>query len=131
MDLAGDVALEAAHDLALRFAFASPPLGVGAGAVAVAKPADGDQVQRAVGLTVAARVEAMTGGLARGGRDRACAAERREGPVAVEAIDVLAGSDEELAGVTGRDSEQLHGAGRRGCDELLEVLVKTFDLVVE
>jgi len=33
--------------------------------------------------------------------------------------------------VTGRDSEQLHGAGRRGCDELLEVLVKTFDLVVE
>src|SRR5665213_3354007 len=71
VDLAGDVALEAAHDLPLGFAFADAALGVGAGALAVAQPADGDEVQGSVGLAVAAGVEAVAGGLARGGGDRA------------------------------------------------------------
>jgi len=71
VDLAGDVALEAAHDFTLGFAFAGSAFGVGAGALAVAQATDGDQVQRTVGLAVAAGVEAMAGGFARGGRDRA------------------------------------------------------------
>src|SRR5580693_8072395 len=66
VDLAGDVALEAAHDLALGFAFGGAALDVGAGALAVAQAADGDEVKRSVGLAVAAVVEAVAGGLARG-----------------------------------------------------------------
>src|SRR5450755_2853109 len=65
-DLAGDVALEAAHDFALGLAFGRAALGVCTGALAVAQPADGDQVKRPVGLAVAAVVEAVTGCLARG-----------------------------------------------------------------
>ena len=77
VDLAGDVALEAAHDFALGLAFGGAAFDVGAGALAVAQAADGDQVQRAVGLAVTAVVEAMAGRLAGGGRDRARAAEQR------------------------------------------------------
>src|SRR5450432_1589929 len=66
-DLARDVALEAAHDFALGLAFGGAAFDVGAGSVAVAQPADGDQVERSVGLAIAAVVEAVTGGLAGGG----------------------------------------------------------------
>jgi len=33
--------------------------------------------------------------------------------------------------VAGGDSEQLNGAWRRSSDELLELLVKSFDLMIE
>ena len=66
-DLARDVALEAAHDVALGLAFGGAALGVCTGALAVAQPADGDQVKRPVGLAVAAVVQAVTGCLALGG----------------------------------------------------------------
>src|SRR5512135_1494095 len=62
VDLAGDVALEAAHDFALGLAFGGAAFDVGAGAVAVAQPADCDEMKGAVGLAVAAVVEAMAGG---------------------------------------------------------------------
>src|SRR2546429_8825911 len=68
--LAGDVALEAAHDFGLALAFGGTAFGVGAGAFAVAQAADGDQVQRSVRLTVAAVGEAGGGWLARGGGRR-------------------------------------------------------------
>src|SRR5450755_1646061 len=77
-DLAGDVAFEAAHDFALGLAFGGAAFDVGAGSVAVAQPADGDEVERSVGLAVAAVVEAVAGGLAGGRGDRAGAAEHRE-----------------------------------------------------
>jgi hypothetical protein len=70
VDLAGDLVLEAAHDLALGFAFAGAAIGIGAGAFAVAKATDSDQVQSSVGLAIAARVEAVAGGLAGGRGDR-------------------------------------------------------------
>src|SRR6266581_274551 len=57
VELAGDVALEAADDLGFGQALGGAPVGVGAGASAVAEPADGDQVECAVGLAVAAAVE--------------------------------------------------------------------------
>src|SRR5450755_3813621 len=66
VDLAGDVAFEAAHDVALGLAFGRAALGVCTGALAVAQPAGSDQVKRPVGLAVAAVVEAVTGCLARG-----------------------------------------------------------------
>src|SRR5712691_6645455 len=81
--LAGDVALEAAEDLAsvesVGFAFG----GVGAGAGVVAEAADGDHVECSVGLAVAAVVEAVAGGAAGAGLDRGGGAELGEGGFAV------------------------------------------------
>ena len=92
--LARDVALEAAHDFALGLAFGGAAFRVGAGALAVAQPADGDQVQRPVGLAVAAVVEAVAGGLAGGGGYRARAAQSGERCFAAEPVDVLSGGDQ-------------------------------------
>ena len=64
VDLAGDVALEAAYDFALALSFAGAACGVGLGTLAVAQSADSDEVQRAVGLAVSTGVEAMAGGFA-------------------------------------------------------------------
>ena len=99
VELASYVALEASDDLGLRFAFGGPSLGVGAGALAVAQPAHCDHVQRAVGVPVAAIVEAVAVGAS--GRDgqRAGAAQRGERRFASQSLDVLASGDQERAGV--------------------------------
>src|SRR3954449_1691133 len=68
--LAGDVALEAADDLLLGLALGNPALRVGARALAVTQAADGDHVQRAVGVAVAAVVETVAVAAAGGDRDR-------------------------------------------------------------
>jgi hypothetical protein len=88
-------------------------------------------VQGAVGVAVAAVVEAEAAAAAGGHGDGAGAAERGEGAVVVEALDVLAGGDEQLAGVAGGDGEQLRGAGRGSGDERGELLVEGGDLLVE
>jgi hypothetical protein len=62
----------------------------------VAEAADGDHVEGAVGLTVAAVVESVPRGSAGAGLDRGGGAELREGGFAVQALDVLAGGDEQL-----------------------------------
>jgi|SRR5450755_49567 hypothetical protein len=131
VDLAGDVAFEAAHDLTLAFAFTHAALGVGVGALAVAQTADRDEVQRSVGLAVAAGVEAVANGFARGRGDWAGATDGSERRFAVEALDVLAGCDEHLSGVAGGDPEQLHGAWGSGRDKSLEVVVERRDFSVE
>ena len=59
MDLADDVALEAANDFFLGESFGEPSGHVRLGLGAVAEPNDDDQVQRSVGLAVPAVVEAM------------------------------------------------------------------------
>ena len=59
IDLACDVALEATHDFEFGLPLGGAAFGVGASALAVAHAADGDEVQSAVGLAVAAVVEAM------------------------------------------------------------------------
>ncbi len=76
-------------------AFGGAAFGVGAGAGAVAEPADGDQVERAVCFAVAAAIEPVSGGAPGGGGDRAGAAEAGEGGLVAESFDVLAGADEE------------------------------------
>ena len=50
---------------------------------------------------------------------------------APQAVDVLAGSDEELSGVLDTDPEQLDRTGSRLADELTQLLVELFDLLVE
>jgi hypothetical protein len=108
-------ALETADDLGLGLAFGCSALGVGARAGAVAQAADGDQVQRAVGVAVAAVVETVAGGLARGRRDRAGPAERGERALTAQALDVLPGADEQLSGVAGRDARAARSCAARRC----------------
>ena len=82
-------------------------VGVGAGAFAVAQAADGDHVQRAVGVAVAAVVEAVAVGAPARDGDRAGAAERGEGCLVAQTFDVLAGGHQQRGGVPG-------GRPRRG-----------------
>src|SRR5439155_11642520 len=89
--LAGDVALEAAEDFASVEAFCFASGGVGLGALAVAEAADGDHVEGAVGLSVAAVVESVAAGSAAAGLDRGGGADLREAGLASEPVDVLAG----------------------------------------
>src|SRR6266542_2956777 len=65
VDLAGDVALEAADDLCLGFSFGCAAFDVGAGGRAGAHACEHDPPQGVVGLAIAARVEPVADGLAR------------------------------------------------------------------
>jgi hypothetical protein len=129
--LAGDVALEAAEDLASVEAVGGPFCRVGAGALAVAESADRDHVEGAIGLSIAAVVEAVAGGAAGAGWDRGGAADLGECCFAAEAIDVLAGGDEELACALGADSEELKRARRCEVHESLELTVELDELTLE
>ena len=64
-DLAGDVALEAPHDLRLGLALSESARHVGLGRRVPAKPNDDDAVERGIGLAIAAPVETMALRLAR------------------------------------------------------------------
>src|SRR6266498_1988464 len=79
VELARDVALEAADDVAFGEPFGGAAGGVGAGAGAVAQPADGDQVQRSVGLAVTATIESVARGASGAGGDRGGGADARKG----------------------------------------------------
>src|SRR5580700_3531486 len=61
VDLAGDVALEAADDLRLGFPFGCAPLNVGARHRVRAQAGEHDPPQGVVGLAVTAGVEAVAG----------------------------------------------------------------------
>jgi hypothetical protein len=67
VELAGDVALEAAADFAGGFAFGAAAGDVGDGGRVAAHPGGGDHVDRGVECPVAASVEPVAGGLAAGG----------------------------------------------------------------
>jgi hypothetical protein len=64
VDLAGEVALDVADDLAFGFAFCDAPVHVFAGARVVAQADQGDAEQGGVGLSVAAAVEPVAVGFA-------------------------------------------------------------------
>src|SRR6266545_1150007 len=70
VDLAGDVALEAADDVLFGLALLGAPLDVVLGWLVAGHPRQGDHPQGVVGLPVTAAVEAVPGGLAGGCLDR-------------------------------------------------------------
>ena len=74
VELAGDVALEAAADLTGGLSLGGAPGDVGAGPGAAAHPGQRDGVNGAVQGPVPAAVEPVPDGLAAAGRDRAGAA---------------------------------------------------------
>src|SRR5581483_7067941 len=129
--LAGDVAFVAAEDLASVETFGFTPCCVGLGVLAVGQSADGDHLEGAVGLSVAAVVEVVARGAAAAGLDRGGAAELGEGGFAAEPLDVLVVGDEELACVLGADSEEGDCAWCGGADEPVELLVELDGLIVE
>ena len=69
-DLASHIALQAPDDLGLGLALRCAPGQVVPGRLVPAQPDDDDPVQRGVSLAIPAAVQAMAGGLARGGLDR-------------------------------------------------------------
>jgi len=75
VELAGDVALEAAADFRIGLAFCSAPGDVGMGARAGAPASQEDVVEGAVEEPVAAAVEPVSGDAAAAGGDRAGAGE--------------------------------------------------------
>src|SRR5512132_4394012 len=131
VDLAGHIALEAADDLGLGVALGDAAGDVVLGALVDAHAGDHDQVQRRVGLAVAAPVEPVALGLAGGGGQWRGGAEHRDGGFAAQPLGVVAGGDQQLPGGLHADpgrGHQLRGElADQGGDELVEV----GDLVVE
>src|SRR5687768_18391435 len=70
VELAGQVALQAADDFRLREALGGPPRDIVPRARVPAHSADGQQIERPIGVAIAAPVEPMAGGPARGGGQR-------------------------------------------------------------
>ena len=123
VDLAGDVALDAADGFASGAALGGAPVEVVAGALFAACAGQGDAVEGGVGAAVAAAVESVPSGFAGGCLDRADAAEGGEGGFAVQPVGVVAGGDEQSRGAVRADAvalQQLRGVGfQHGGDLLL------------
>lgn len=122
VDLAGEVALEAPHDLGFALALGGVSGHVGLGRFMPVHPGDHSPVQRGVGLSVSAAVEPVPGGLAGGGWHRVGAAQGGEGGLAVQPLGVVPGAEQQRRGGVRADSGQLdqRRRGRRGeLDELL------------
>src|SRR6266536_114697 len=111
VDFAGEVAFEAADDVAFGQSLSDAFLQVGLGAFAVGEADDDDAVQGGVGVAVTAAVEAVFVGAAAAGLDRGDTAEVGEGGFAVQPVGVVTGGGQQLGGGIGADTEQGEGAG--------------------
>ena len=63
IDLTRDVAFKTANDLGFGFPLLGAAVGVGAGALVPAQPPDSEQVERPIGIAIAATAEPMAMGL--------------------------------------------------------------------
>src|SRR5215212_7381529 len=97
-DLARDVAFEAPDRFQLGMAFSDAPGHVGLGFCIRSEPTDSDDVQRAIGRTITASVEAVTDHLARRGRHGAHPTQRRKASLRLQPLWIIAGRQEELCG---------------------------------
>src|ERR1700750_3527103 len=84
VEVAGEVALDAAANFPVGLALGAAALDVGQRGRVAAHPADGDDLQGAVELAVAETVEPVPGGAAGGERGRCGAAQHAEGGLAVD-----------------------------------------------
>src|SRR5437667_8443643 len=112
VDFADEVALEAAHDLLLGEALFGASFDVGLGGRVVAHPAQGDGVEGAVGLSVAAAVESVAVGAAGAGRQGRGAAQVGQGGFGAQPVGVVSGGGQQLPGDFGADAGQ---GGQPGC----------------
>jgi hypothetical protein len=124
VDLAGDVAFQAADDLCLGQAFGGAPFDVGAGRGVGAHPGDHNAPQGVVGLPVAGGVEAVPFGLAGGGGDRGGGAQVGPGGFGAEPFGVVPGGDQEQGGGVGADTMQGEQPGGTSGDERGDELIQ-------
>ena len=104
VDLAGDVAFQAADDLGLGQSFLGSAFGVGAASWVVAEPVEHDDVEGFVGVAVPASVEPVSMDAAAAGRDRRDTAQVSERGFGGDPVRVVAGAGQELAGHLGPDA---------------------------
>ena len=104
VDLAGDVAFQAADDLPAVFAFCLSFLGVGDGGLVVTHAGDGDPPQGIVGLAVAAPIKTVAYGPSRRRLDGTGAAQCGEGRFRLHAFGVVTSGDQQGSGGVGADS---------------------------
>src|SRR5579862_9288769 len=124
VELAGDVALQDAHDLADRFALGDAARDVFAGAFVAAHAGEHDPPQGMVRLTVPARVESMPIDLS-GRREQGCdAAEMRERRFALQPVRIVTDCDQQDGGGAGADAVDLEQARRAVSHERLELAVE-------
>ena len=118
VDLAGEVALEAAHDFGFGLAFGGASSDVDLGGLVPVHAGDDGSVQRGVGLPVAASVEAVAGDFTGRGRNRVSAAQGGERGFAVEPVGVVAGREQErccgVGSYAGQLKKRRRGRGREG-----------------
>jgi len=123
VNLPGEVALKAAHDLGLGLALCGASREVDLGGFVPVHARDHSSVQRRVGLAVAAAVESEARDLSGGGRDGVGAAERGEGSLAVEPCGLSPAASRSAAAVSGPTRSTRRGpaqpplSGRQGTHE--------------
>ena len=106
VDLAGDVAFQAAEDVELGQALVGPALDIGPGGLVAVHADQGDAPQGVVGSAVTSPVEPVAVGAARGRRDGGGAAEMGEGSLRAQPLGVVARGDQQLAGGLDPDASQ-------------------------
>jgi hypothetical protein len=110
------------------------PFGDAAGEVVAgtgipAQPGQGDAVERGVGLTVAAAVEPVAAGSARGRLLGVDAAQGGEGGLAAEPVGVIARGDEQGCGGVGADAAVGQQRGGVAGDRVGEPLFQVVELL--
>src|SRR5215213_286826 len=132
VDLAGDVALETADDLAFAETFDGSSLHVVPGRLMVAHADDGDDVKGAVSGSVAATAEPVpAAGASAAGRLWGDTAKFGKGCLVTDPVGVIAGGGQELAGDLDADPVQLDQCWGGDPDEALDLVVEGLDLGVE
>jgi hypothetical protein len=124
VDLAGDVALEDAHDLRFGASFEQAPFDVGARAWIRTHAGEHDAPQGVVGKAVAAAVEPVADRLARRGVDRGDPAEVRERGLRGDPFGVVAGGDEEQGSGVDTDAGEIEQARGGRLDESGELVAE-------
>ena len=132
VDLACEESFEAADDVFLGEAFGGAAGGVVDGGLVEAHAHDGGPVERGVGLSVSAAVQAVpAAGHSRAGGDRAGAAELRERGLGLDPVWVVAEHDQQLSGGVGADAVALAQCWRRlGCERVQQRVMGP-DLLIE
>ena len=108
VNLSCEEAFQAADDVAFGPASGEASGDVVAGRLVELHPDDDGSIEGRVGVSVAASIEAVpTGGHPRRGRDRAGAAELREGGLRTNPVGVIAEDDQQLSRGVGAHTEAL------------------------
>ena len=133
VDLAGDVTLEAAHDLGFGFALGEAPVHVGDGAWFVLTEAgQHDPPQGVVGVAVAARVEPVAAvALAGHGGDRSDPAELGPGCFGADPGGVVAGRGEQDGGGVEPDAVDVQQRRGGGFHQRFDLGVEQLEFGVE